>query len=683
MVAPYVTLSDPCARVNGNGYVVIPPAPAPGNLKGEPVLVFQARRSAGLSDIAVDVGTANMLTIQVYVTGGSPSAVVSVEGGTEKASYYLPLADPNASKTVTQSVSFDVVCGARWAKIRLASVTGSYNDGEGFTIWVTPYVAPGQPRVTADHIGAGQTAYNTGVGWWMEYNAGTPRMSIGNPAGNYMIWDGSALTVAGAISALSGSIAGLLTIGASGALEALGTGSAMVKLDNTGLKLYDSGGIQRGLLSNDGSGWLGSSTVFSWTTAGVVTLNGSAIADGSIASQATNFGNIPIIGPGITITNNSPVAGSVAWNTFGLTHKGISYMVSAGSTANKFIWWNKATSTTVLQTGATPPAPAADQFLVILNLSGAGYLSLFQNIVYSDYISTTTLAAIQANIGAAHIDGVLDVAAAGGIYQGSGSFAVPTTGLKVWNDSGIGRIGGYSGGVLQWSATTGGVLTAGAGDVTLDANGVTLTTGTYTQYTGVPSSRKVSWTMNGGAELFAWNKSDGGGNHAYLEIRGKYANGYSGDIILTGEGAGTWPYLYLLGTAGTANLGGSTIYLTGTTVVTGTLEVTGDITADSNVGIANSSGDAKNTFRLDGFQDTLYIVADSATGAAVGTGIILRTQTAGAGAAVDRLTIAPDGATKVVGKFGCNNATPQAKQVSGGTLGGVITALVNVGILSS
>lgn len=44
-------------------------------------------------------------------------------------------------------------------------------------------------------LSSGQTAYNTGTGFWLEYNAGTPRMSFGSAAGNKLLWDGSSLTI--------------------------------------------------------------------------------------------------------------------------------------------------------------------------------------------------------------------------------------------------------------------------------------------------------------------------------------------------------------------------------------------------------------------------------------------------------------------------------------------------------
>ena len=48
---------------------------------------------------------------------------------------------------------------------------------------------------TAGLIRSGQTAYNTGTGWWIGNDAGTPKLSIGVSTGNYMTWDGTTLTI--------------------------------------------------------------------------------------------------------------------------------------------------------------------------------------------------------------------------------------------------------------------------------------------------------------------------------------------------------------------------------------------------------------------------------------------------------------------------------------------------------
>jgi hypothetical protein len=92
--------------------------------------------------------------------------------------------------------------------------------------------------------------------------------------------------------------------------------------------------------------------------------------------------------------------------------------------------------------------------------------------------------------------GVLDIGSSGGIYQGSGTFASPTTGLKIWNASGTGRIAGYNAGVEQWGAQTDGTFTAGAGHVVLNSDGLRLTS------TGFPHN-SVKWqdSAHGSADL--------------------------------------------------------------------------------------------------------------------------------------------------------------------------------------
>jgi hypothetical protein len=48
---------------------------------------------------------------------------------------------------------------------------------------------------TAGVFRSGATAFATGIGYWLDYNAGQPRMRVGNPAGDRLQWDGSALVV--------------------------------------------------------------------------------------------------------------------------------------------------------------------------------------------------------------------------------------------------------------------------------------------------------------------------------------------------------------------------------------------------------------------------------------------------------------------------------------------------------
>lgn len=50
---------------------------------------------------------------------------------------------------------------------------------------------------TAGNIRSGQTAFNTGTGWWIGNDSGTPKFSFGNSAGNRITWDGTSLIIVG------------------------------------------------------------------------------------------------------------------------------------------------------------------------------------------------------------------------------------------------------------------------------------------------------------------------------------------------------------------------------------------------------------------------------------------------------------------------------------------------------
>lgn len=61
---------------------------------------------------------------------------------------------------------------------------------------------------------------------------------------------------------------------------------------------------------------------------------------------------------------------------------------------------------------------------------------------------TTNILSISNSDGKGYISGPLYLDTAGGIYQGTGTFASPTTGIKIWNDgSGAGYVGAYNSGV--------------------------------------------------------------------------------------------------------------------------------------------------------------------------------------------------------------------------------------------
>jgi hypothetical protein len=60
---------------------------------------------------------------------------------------------------------------------------------------------------TSGVIRSGATGFMTGVGYWMDYNNGAPRIRIGDPNGHYIVLDGSDLTVN--VAADHGALGGL------------------------------------------------------------------------------------------------------------------------------------------------------------------------------------------------------------------------------------------------------------------------------------------------------------------------------------------------------------------------------------------------------------------------------------------------------------------------------------------
>ena len=91
----------------------------------------------------------------------------------------------------------------------------------------------------------------------------------------------------------------------------------------------------------------------------------------------------------------------------------------------------------------------------------------------------TTNTIVLAPNGASYFAGVMTIDTNGEIRQGTGTLGSNYTGLRIWRDSGIGRIGGYNSNSLQWYANTDGKLYAGGGNVMLDATGLTLDIGDY------------------------------------------------------------------------------------------------------------------------------------------------------------------------------------------------------------
>lgn len=126
------------------------------------------------------------------------------------------------------------------------------------------------------------------------------------------------------------------------------------------------------------------------------------------------------------------------------------------------------------------------------------------------------------------LTGVLNIGTGGGIFQGTGTFSSPTTGLKMSNSSGIGILEGYKSGTLQARFNSSGEIEGGGGVARLTADGFEVDADTVYDI-----KRAYSFLDNGGTGF-------GGIDAAYnigpttraINIRATHANATAVEINL-------------------------------------------------------------------------------------------------------------------------------------------------------
>lgn len=94
------------------------------------------------------------------------------------------------------------------------------------------------------------------------------------------------------------------------------------------------------------------------------------------------FYEVPVLRD-FTWTDNSPSAGYVAWNAGSIWYNGTEYVITAGNTANEYIYW--VPETTVFATSNAGPAEGS--FLIAVNHSGTAKL-LWNNAIANQVIGT-------------------------------------------------------------------------------------------------------------------------------------------------------------------------------------------------------------------------------------------------------------------------------------------------------
>ena len=146
---------------------------------------------------------------------------------------------------------------------------------------------------TGGQIRSGAWAFNGGVGWWLDYNAGNPRFRIGNPSADQISWDGGILNVRAGKLLIDGSNDGHIGMGASPyTLATLNVASASNDVNTWGLVVSNASGNANFIAYGDGTIYINS------LIRSNPPLNTTGCAPGNNPTSTWNgpFGYAPIIG---------------------------------------------------------------------------------------------------------------------------------------------------------------------------------------------------------------------------------------------------------------------------------------------------------------------------------------------------------------------------------------------------
>lgn len=278
---------------------------------------------------------------------------------------------------------------------------------------------------------------------------------------------------AGAITAdninlAGGSVSGTFTV--SGNLRSAASPNARYEFTGTGLRGWDAGNNQRYQILNDGSGWLGSPSFFSWNTGGVVSINGGAVQSNTLDASKINT-TFPLVSE-LVLTPDSPSSGRCAWTSFKITYKGTTYTVSAGDHPFYYGCWTPSAPTSVTMHN-TVPALTSELFILWYwdgYVTHTLYPSITSPFIYGAYISAgtiqashitvSTLSALSANLG---------TITAGTIT--GGTIRTAASGARV--EMNATKLFGTDGATTQWETNAAtGAIQAGGGTVTLGSSGL-------------------------------------------------------------------------------------------------------------------------------------------------------------------------------------------------------------------
>ena len=234
--------------------------------------------------------------IQLQYNGGNPKFYVG-----DGANNYLKF-ESNLLSWKAANSQLDTSGNLTASNVNLTGVINA-TTGDLGDLSVSGSLALG----TGGILKSGATGYNSGTGWWLDYNGGTPRFFIGNSGGNKLTWSGSVLTLVGNITATGGSITGTLSMGASGKITA-----GNVTVDTNGMKILTGAvvGSNNSVLFNDGTNNVGYLTGYTGGAESGLLLEAFTLSARVSAATIKSAGITSLIGPTVNLQSSDIRLGS-------------------------------------------------------------------------------------------------------------------------------------------------------------------------------------------------------------------------------------------------------------------------------------------------------------------------------------------------------------------------------------
>ncbi len=273
-------------------------------------------------------------------------------------------------------------------KFSIGSST-SYMRWTGAALEMAATISAGGITLNAGgDIKGGQTAYDTGTGFFLGYSGAAYKFSIGNASGKKLTWDGADLTI-------KGNITGISSIDITGSAKFGGSTSDSIEGDTVAVLANESMSLPIGIRGYAGTtgglyGVAGIANSSSSGSAGVYGKAGSGTYGAIFVTTSTSSTSAAVKAVGHEITGNGVglnLIGSLSWRTGGTggTYRTWTYPDGNG---NKVLaadgsWLNVGTALKFISSGHTTanggavglPAGAAG-FMILDTISGAGQVKM-------------------------------------------------------------------------------------------------------------------------------------------------------------------------------------------------------------------------------------------------------------------------------------------------------------------